>query len=158
MTLEHANLSTLATLLKSDSLTANQIDTWLTDVDWSLQDGRFEMGRIDALLEDSIHLCAWGKANLGRDQLSMTFGIPSDTLMKSLRIKNLSSTYVLQIPVTGPFRNPNIDAGSATAKIALLIAGNQVQKQGGVMGGVAAVIGRASEEKAPTPKRPFPWE
>ena len=158
VTLEHANLTTLATLLKSDSLTANQIDTWLTDVDWSLQEGRFEMGRIDALLEDSIHLCAWGKANLVRDQLNMIFGIPSDTLTKALRIKNLTSTYVLQIPVSGSLRNPNFDAGSATAKIALLYAGNQVQKQGGVLGGVATAIGRASEEKAPVPKRPFPWE
>jgi len=156
--LEHAKLAPLAAMLKANSLTASQIDMWLTSVDCSLKNGRFEMGRIDALLADSIHLCGWGKVDLIKDKLNLIFGIPADTLASSLRINNLSSTYVLQVPVTGSLHNPNIDANSATAKIALLIAGNQVKKQGGVLGGVATVIGKVSEDKSPPPKRPFPWE
>jgi hypothetical protein len=156
--LEHANLAPLAALLKANSLTASQIDMWLTSVDCSLQKGRFDMGRIDALLANSIHLCAWGKVDLLKDKLNLIFGIPADTLANSFRINNLSSTYVLQVPITGSLKNPNIDANSATAKIALLIAGNQVKKQGGVLGGVATVIGKVSEDKSPPPKRPFPWE
>lgn len=156
--LEHANLAPLAAFLKVNSLTASQIDMWLTSVDFSLQKGHFVIGRIDALLADSIHLCAWGSADLLKDKLNLIFGIPADTLANSFRINNLSSTYVLQVPITGSLKNPNIDANSATAKIALLIAGNQVKKQGGVLGGVATVIGKVSEDKSPPPKRPFPWE
>lgn len=156
--LEHANLSLLANLLRADSLTASQIDMWLTNTDFSLKKGVLTLGRIDALLADSIHLCAWGTANLTKEQLDMIFGIPADTLTKSLRLKNIPSTYVLQIPVTGPFATPNIDVSTATAKIAMLVAGNQAQKQGGVLGGVATILGKASEEKSPPPKRPFPWE
>jgi len=156
--LQHANLAPLASLLKTDSLTASQIDMWLTSVDWSLQEGIFTMGRIDALLADSIHLCAWGKANLQKQTLDMIFGIPADTLSKTLRMKSLPSNFVLQIPVTGPMRQPNIDTTSAGAKMAILIAGNRAQSQGGIFGGIAGIISKMSQEKSPPPKRPFPWE
>jgi hypothetical protein len=156
--LQHANLAPLATLLKADSLTASQIDMWLTSVDWSLQDFIFSMGRIDALLADSVHLSAWGKANLQRQTLDMIFGIPADTLSKTLRMKSLPSNFVLQIPVTGSMRQPNIDTASAGAKMAVLIAGNRAESQGGIFGGIAGIISKMSQEKSPPPKRPFPWE
>jgi len=157
-TLLHANLAPLASLLKADRLTASQIEMWLTNEDWSLQNGQLRLDRVDALLANSVHLCAWGNVNILQDQVDLIFGIPADTLAKSLHIQNVSSSYVLQIPVTGPIQNLNIDAGGATAKIALLIAGKKVQERGGILGGVASVITKASEEKAPPPKRPFPWE
>ena len=153
-----ADLSTLATLLNNDRLSANQIDLWFTNVDCKLQNGLFEMGRLDSLLADSIHLCAWGTVDLVKDKLNLIFGIPADTLAKSLRIQNVSSTFVLQVPITGSIEHPNVDATTATAKIAALLAANQVQKQGGVLGNVGRVIGKISEEKSPPPKRPFPWE
>lgn len=156
--LQHVNLAPLASLLKADRLTASQIDMWCTRVDFSLKQGNFSMGRLDTLLQNSVHLCAWGDANLLKSQLAMIFGIPADTLAKSLRIPNLPSSYVLQIPVTGSFQHPDIDTGGATAKIAMLIAGKQAQKQGGILGGAAAILGKLAEEKAPSPKRPFPWE
>lgn len=135
----------------------NQVDAWFNAADFKLRDGLLELSRTDALLANSFHICGWGSADLVKEQLDMILGIPADTLSKSLGIKNVSSNYVLQIPVTGTFHSPQFDTGSATAKIAALIAAGQIQKQKGIIGGVATIIGQAAEEKAPPPKKPFPW-
>lgn len=150
-------LATLAKFLKS-GISTQRADLWLTDVDVSVDNGLLTLGRIDALLGQSLHFCAWGQIDLVQDQLRLTFGIPADTLARSLGIRNLSSSYVLQIPVSGTLHSPVFDTGAATAKIAGLIAMGTAEKQGGILGNVAGLVGRIAEEPSPPPKRPFPWE
>jgi hypothetical protein len=154
-------LSGLSIFLKTNKLDTDQVDVWLGRIDFSLENGRLDLARVDALFANSIHLCAWGQTDILRQTLDMILGVPADTLSKSFGIRNVSSKYVLQIPMTGTYQNPQLDTGSATAKIAAIVASGSVQKQGGVLGGVAGIINQAAQEKSPppvSPYPPFPWD
>ena len=154
-------LSGLSIFLKTNKLDTEQVDVWLGRIDFSLDHGKLDLARVDALFANSIHLCAWGQTNVLKQTLDMTLGVPADTLSKSFSIRNVSSKYVLQIPMTGTYQNPQLDTASATAKIAAIVAAGSVQKQGGVLGGVAGIVNQAAQEKSPppvSPYPPFPWD
>ena len=154
-------LSGLSIFLKTNKLDTREVDAWIGRIDFSLEEGRVDLARIDALLANSIHLCAWGQTNIFQQTLDMTLGVPADTLSKSFGIRNVSTKYVLQIPMRGTYANPQLDTGSATAKIATIVAAGKVQKQGGVLGGVAGVLNQATQERSPppvSPYPPFPWD
>jgi len=156
--IQHPKLDTLATFLKSNSLNTDSLTAWLTATDFSLKEGRLTLSRTDALLANAIHLCSWGRINLVKDRLHLILGVPADTLSSTFGIKNISNDYVLQISVSGSLKDPKFNTSSVGPKLAALIAAGQVQKQGGIIGGVAGVIKQAAQEKAPAAKRPFPWE
>jgi len=154
-------LSGLSIFLKTDKLDTREVDAWIGKINFSLEDGKLDLARIDALFANSIHLCAWGQTNITNQTLNMILGVPADTLSRSFSIRNVSTRYVLQIPMTGTYKNPQLDTASATAKIAAIIAAGKVQKQGGILGGVATVLNQAAQEKAPSPVSPyppFPWD
>jgi hypothetical protein len=156
--LQNANyLSGLSVFLKTKKFDSNQVDAWLNEAAFSFDQGRLELERTDVLLANSIHLCGWGQTDVTRQTLDMILGVPADTLSKSFGIKNLSKNFVLQIPVAGTYKDPQFDASAATAKIAAIVAAGQVQKQGGVLGGIAGIASKAAQQSAPKPK-PFPWD
>ncbi len=139
---------------------SNRINFWFTPVTFSLKNGLIEMGRIDALLSNSVHLCAWGDINVKRDALDMTLGIPRDTLERSFGIRNLGRNYVLQIPVRGSLNNPKFDTGPAVAKIAAMTTVQEIPSTGGkIFGGLINLFTQDQDgDDAPAPNRPFPWE
>ncbi|HEX2582977.1 MAG TPA: hypothetical protein VHL30_02555 [Chlamydiales bacterium] len=154
-------LSGLAIFLKTKKLDTNQVDAWIGYADFSIENGVVALDRVDALFANSIHLCGWGQTDFIQQTLDMTLGVPADTLAKSFGIRSVSSKYALQIPLTGTYQEPQLDTPSATAKIAAIIAAGKLQKQKGIVGGIAGVINQAAQEKSPppvSPYPPFPWD
>jgi hypothetical protein len=153
------SLATIISILNADRLSnASEMNTWFTPVSLKIKRGQLEAGRMDALIADSLHVCTWGKIDLLKDQIDMSLGIPSDTLEQTFKLKNLPENYVLTIAVRGTTKDPEIIKGPAIAKIAALIAANQIPKDG-VFGGLVDLISKPKEEKGvPAAKRPFPWE
>ena len=156
------SLRSLLTLLKSQKI-GKEVNIWFSPVSFKVENGLMETGRMDALLADAIHICTWGNIDLLHDRIEMFLGLPADTLANSFGIKNLSRNYVLKIPIQGSTKDPDIATGPATAKIAAMVAAQQIPKVGGtggkVFGGLLNVLTRAKEdEDVPPPNRPFPWE
>lgn len=147
-------------LLHSGPSASSQVPVWFTPLAFSISKGLLNAGRVDALIANSIHACAWGKVNLPASKLDLILGIPADTLENSLGIKGLSRNYVLKIPVRGSIQNPEFTTGPAAAKIAALLAGQQMTDKTGPFGGLFNRINPLASEgqDAPPANRPFPWE
>lgn len=153
------SFASLITLLKATRLSnAREVDAWFTPLSFSLKKGILHTGRMDALIAD-LHICTWGEIDLLRDRLKMTLGLPADTLRQAFGIKNLSDSFVLKVPMTGSTQDPDLEKGPAAAKIAAMIAGQQIPKKGGIFGELVNRFIETQEERdVPPPKRPFPWE
>ncbi len=154
------SFASIINLLKASRLSnARQINAWFTPMAFSLQKGVLHTGRMDALLADSLHICTWGDIDLIADRLHMYLGIPADTLTQSFGIHNLPYSFVLKVPITGSTKDPDLEKGPATAKIAAMIAGQQIPKKGKIFGSLVNQFIHANEEKdIPPPNLPFPWE
>jgi hypothetical protein len=157
----HPLISLFALLNKSPIASSTDL-VWFTPVECALNKGTLTLGRIDALIANSVHLCGWGDVQLPGGTLDMRLGIPADTLEQSLGITSLSRNYVLQIPVHGTMQDPKLDTGPAAAKIAAFVAGKQIfklSKKTGVLEGLFNQVPLSQEDKeVPPAKRPFPWE
>ena len=138
------------------------VPVWLTPVSLKIENGVLEVGRIDALVADAIHLCAWGQMNVVKDTLDMRLGIPADTLEKFFGVGNLSKNYVLSMPVRGSLQEPELISAPAIAKLTAISVSDKLPIPGvggKVFGGLVKAFAQSSEdEKAPPPNRPFPWE
>ena len=149
-------LAALGSFLKTGARFNSPI--WFTPVALRLDEGILSLGRIDALVANTIHVCAWGQIDLIKDRLDITIGIPADTLAKSFGITNVPSQYVLTMPLRGSIQKPDLKTGPAIATIAALLSAEEIPKKG-VLGGVAKIVTRPPvDPDIPPPKRPFPWE
>lgn len=153
------SLAALLSLLKDTRLSeSSTMNIWFTPVSFQIRHGVLDAGRMDALLDNSIHICTWGRVHLIKDELDMNLGLPADTLKQAFGITTLSDTYVLKIPIRGSTKDPEIAKGAAAAQIAALIAANQIPKKG-IFGSIAELFSHPKEDKdIPPPNRPFPWE
>jgi hypothetical protein len=146
--------------LKGNPLSkTKQMSVWFTPLSFSIENGVLHSGRMDALIANSVHLCTWGSIDLQTQKLHMYLGIPADTLKSAFGLKNLSANYVLKIPIRGSVKDPDLKTNSATAKIAAMVAAQQIPKKGAVLGGLVNAFAQSKEEKdIPPAKHPFPWE
>lgn len=149
---------TLRSLLSIFKTTSKTFDIWFTPISFNLIDQNIHFERFDALLDQTIHICAWG--DILHEKLRMTLGVPSDTLKSSFGIITLSPNFVLTIPIGGNIQNPKFDTGTAFARIAAISASKQIPtKAGKIFGGALNIFSQTqNEEKVPPPIRPFPWE
>lgn len=136
---------------------------WVTPIYFEIKNQTLFLQRIDALFAKKLHLCSWGKIDLQNNLLNLILGIPKDTLEKVFKIHSLPENYVLQIPVKGSIKNPDISTGSVKAKIAAMTIGQQaaplVGKKLGPLGKILeSTPSLIPEKEAPPPQRPFPWE
>ena len=138
------SMGNLALFLKTPQLGNTQnIDICLTPADFSLNNGVLTLGRVDALAEQSIHLCCWGKVNLITENINAILGVPSDTLSQTLLAISPPSDFCLQIPISGTYENPKFDTGTASVQLAGLVAAGQAQKAGGNFGVFGDIVGQA---------------
>jgi len=152
------SIASILSLLNAPT-SSREINAWFTPLAFKLQGGWLRAGRMDVLLADSIHICTWGDIDLLKSQLHMFLGLPADTLRRAFGIKNLSETFVLKVPISGTTQDPEIEKGAAAAKIAAMVAGQNIPKKGEVFGGLVNQFIQIQEEKGvPPPNRPFPWE
>lgn len=145
-------LAVLLAILNAPLTHARQVEVWFAPVDVRLEQGILTVGRLDALLASTIHLCTWGQINLITDQLDMTLGIPASTLQRAFGISQLPSDYVLKLPVRGTLQSPEIEKGAAAAKIGALVA---APKQAAPL---IDLFSKKLKTDVPPPKRPYPWE
>lgn len=153
------SLSMVMILLKADALArASEVTAWFSPVTFQIDQGLFEMGRMDCLLSNTIHLCGWGRVDLLKNRLQLTLGLPADTLRQAFAIKSVDDQYVLKIEVRGTCQEPEIVKGPAVAKIAALVAAGQLPKKG-LLGELTDFFPKLKMDKdVPPAKRPFPWE
>lgn len=149
------SLDIIMTLLKADSL---NLTAWFTPVALQLDRGHLQIGRMDVLFSNSIHLCSWGEIDLIKNKLDLILGLPADTLQQAFGIRSVVDNYVLKIQVRGTIQEPEIVKGPAVAKIAALVAAGQIPKKG-LLGELTDFFPKVKMDKdVPPPKRPFPWE
>lgn len=147
-----ASLKIIMAILKAaPRLNGDEMNAWFTPFSFRIDRGILETERLDALLGDSVHVCTWGRIDLLNDKLHMNLGIPADTLARAFGIKDLPSNYVLKIPFRGTTQNPDINKGSAAAKITALIAASKIK-------GFGNFIIKKEPTDIPPPQLPFPWE
>lgn len=163
----NTNALNLALSLLNQELVKN-VHLWFTPIDLHVVNGMLYMDRTEVLVNRLLEVCFWGKANLSQDHMRMTLGLPADTLKKTLGVKELPSDYVLQLPLRGKMSEIQFDFGKAGKKISslLLWQKNAVSKALGnnLPGIFAGELAKKilplpnKDKKAPSPKRPFPWE
>jgi hypothetical protein len=153
------SLSTLISLFNNSSLShPSEMNIWFGLATFHIEKGILKADRVDALIADSIHVCTFGTIDLIHDRLDMILGLPADTLRAMFGIQNLPPDYVLKIQVRGTTKEPELVKGPAIAKIAALIAANQLPSQG-ILGELGSLFSRPKvDPDIPPPKRPFPWE
>lgn len=144
-------IATLISLLKATP-PQKQVNLWFTPVQFQLQNGTLSLGRMDALVADSIHLCAWGNIQLITQKLDLNLGLPADSLEQFLGIKNLPSSFVIKVPVRGTIQDPEVVKAPAATKIAALLAA------GGVPGFSELFSKPKADKDIPPPNLPFPWQ
>ncbi|MDP1608034.1 MAG: hypothetical protein Q8L98_01825 [Chlamydiales bacterium] len=157
------SLQSLLQFLQNSPLQRTQtMEAWFTPLDFQIQNGVLQAGRLDLLLARSIHLCAWGKITLSNEKLRMYLGLPADTLASSFKIAHLPSDYVLKIPIHGTISDPELVTGPAIAKITALSASQNLPlpKPAKIFGKVLqqAIVEVKNDPDIPPAKRPFPWE
>ena len=152
------SLESILSLLKADKRPpATETDIWVSPFTVQLDEGILQMGRIEVLLANSIELCTWGKVDLVKEHLDMIIGLPKKTLKEAFGIKNLSENYVLKINLRGTTQSPDINKGALVAKVATLIAKDQINKNT-VFGSLADLFSSKEDSDIPPPNLPFPWQ
>lgn len=162
----------MAIALLKQQLQQGDLELWCAPLDFQVQNGILKYERTEILVAHQFQICTWGKVDFSKNSVDGIVGLTSSCLNRAFKIQNLPENYVLQIPLRGTLTDVKIDKDKATAKITALLLWQQKDALGDVVGG--AVKGPAGkllgqtlsklgplpggDEKAPPPKKPFPWE
>lgn len=121
--------------------------------------GKATIERTEMLYDGRFDLCTWGEIDLAKEYVNLTLGFTAQALYQGFGL-SMPSSYVLTVPLKGPYNNVKIDTQMATTKIAGIIAKKAGASVGGVWGGVLGAVGSLTDDqsKVPPPKHPFPWE
>lgn len=151
-------LGTIFELLKPSN--QEKLSVWFTPLYLQMLDGKVKVSRMDMLVLNRYPMAIWGKVNLIKDDVDMRIGITGMALQQALNINGLDNNYMMQLPLTGTLGDTSIDKAKATARISALVAHNQGNAQGMLIGTVLGIAGgNFSEEKPPHPTtNPLPWE
>jgi hypothetical protein len=162
------NVNIALGLLKTKQFEKNkEVLLWFAPMDLHIQAGTLNMERTEILLAETFDVALWGKVLLVDNYVDMILGITASALNEAFGIKDLPSDYVITIPIKGPADNVQINSKTATAKIALLLAGqqkdlsNSIKKNpaGAILGGLMQQMSKMPDnERVPPAKHPFPWE
>ncbi len=160
--------TTLGLLKKGQYRSGDELELWFAPLDFKIQNGVMNCERTEILLASEFQVCTWGNVDLPGDSVDGILGLTASCLKNAFGIKNLPENYVLQIPVYGSLSDVKIDKGKATTKIGALMLWQQKDALGGAikgpagkfLGGTLNQIGPlpGGDQKAPPPKKPFPWE
>ncbi len=148
-------IKTLTLLAKLNS--SNLVNIWFTKVNIQIENAMLFLDRMDFLIDETIHLCTWGRIDLNNRTLKMNLGVTADTLYSVFGIENLPDDYVIKIPIKSTIDDPKIDISKATAKIVALSTLQKSNKIGSIIGGFITRL-QKDQKNIPKAKRPFPWE
>lgn len=139
--------------------TANEIMVWLTPSYFSLSHGVFKLERVDMLISDRYPIAAWGKVDIGNDNVNMAIGLSGAAISKAFNVSGIKKKYMLQLPLRGTMSHASIDKSKAVARLSALVAQSQGGPHGLVLGTVLDIAtGGLTEESPPEPStNPLPW-
>lgn len=163
------DVNTTLGLLKLSQYSQNQnLELWFAPTNFQVTRGILEAERTEVLIASTYQVCTWGNINFVTSWVDMKLGLTASCLKKAFGIEDLPSSYVLQIPVTGPLDDVHVNSSKATSKITALLLWQQKGTLGSMAGGKAgALVGKFVNKalplpdggaKAPPAKHPFPWE
>jgi hypothetical protein len=154
----------LALLGMGNAANSDDLPVWLTPLYLRLQGGVVNCQRADALVADKLHMITWGDVDLNHQLINMIVAIPEESLA-ALRLQIVTPTPErgLQIPITGPLSNPNVDTKRATTRLAGAgIMNNSFDKRlqivGGLLQAAAATMGDPDQPIPAPTTLPLPWE
>jgi hypothetical protein len=136
----------------------SKLQLWFAPIEGSLKGGLLKLDRTEILLDETYPLAFWGKVSFPKHFVDMTIGLTAKSLKTALGISKLPESFVLTVPLNGPFGDVKLQKSDALAKIAILIAHGQ--KFNGTFGAMADIFNQLmnDQSKIPKAKRPSPWE
>lgn len=144
---------------------SHRISLWFAPMDLHIRNGIIDMERTEVLFNNAYQIALWGKILLPQRFVNMVLGLTAQSLQSALGLRNLPSSYVLQIPIKGPFGNVRVYKEEASSKIGMLIAREAGAGLGRSFGGpwgnvIGGVLGKITDDQSgvPPPKPPFPWQ
>jgi hypothetical protein len=142
-------------------INSNSFEVWFTPIYFSLQKEMLTMKRADMLIADTYPLASWGTLDFDRDRINFVMGISGQALKKAFAMKGVKNSYLLQVPVHGTIRKPQLDTSLAATRLSALVAQSQVGK-GSKDKLMETLVETAQDllesESAPLPTtNPLPW-
>jgi len=135
------------------------VSLWFAPMEFNISRGVMHVQRTEILYNHAYQVALWGGINFNRRYVDMVLGLTAQSLRAALGISGLDASYVLQVPVTGPFGNVKIDTGAASSKITWLLARKEIIPRAGVWGQVFGALSDLTDDQSnvPPPRPPFPW-
>lgn len=136
------------------------IEVWFTPSYFSLNSGILDLARTDMLIGGAYPLASWGTVNFNDENLQLIIGISGQALKKAFSITGINNNYMLQIPLQGPIKKPQLDLAKAAPRLSALVAQSQGGSEGKILGTIFDVASDIiTNEKTPPPTtNPLPWE
>ena len=138
---------------------SNTMQLWFAPYYMSMHKGVLNIERTEVLVDGNYHICMWGTIDFVKRYVKLTVGLTEQSLKKALGITGLPESYVLKVPLKGPFGDVKLQTGEVATKLALLIGGAS-SAPNSLFGGVVNVLNAVANDQSniPKPKRPYPWE
>lgn len=154
---ESSPIGKAAELLGDHSKT---VEVWFTPAYFSLNGGILELSRTDMLIGSIYPLASWGTVNFNDEDLHLIIGLSGQALKKAFSISGISNNYMLQVPLQGPIKKPQLDLAKAAPRLSALVAQSSGGAEGKILGTFFDVAqDLIGNEKTPPPTtNPLPWE
>jgi hypothetical protein len=155
--------------------TKNTLPVWFAPAPFTLKDGVFTLGRMDALMGFDYQIATWGTIDFNTDHEHLVFGLAERAMRRVYGIPSFQDdpNYVDQFVIDGPRKTATINKTEMVGRITLLMSGglaSQIggQEVGGAVGSgikILGQVGSALDKKkhkqqgaTPPPNRPWPWD
>ncbi len=149
----NGNLAEILSLLNISA--GPEFSVWFTPLYFNLQEGVFNMARVDLLIADNYPVASWGSVNFPQDSVNMYVGLTGKALSNTFGGIMLPRNYMMAMPLRGPVSNPRLDTTKVAARMASMAA-MVAGPQGLLLG---ALMELALNDKVPAPStNPLPWE
>ena len=138
--------------------TGNEFSVWFTPLYFKLENGLFQLYRLDMLVADQYPIATWGTVNFAEDSVNMQVGLTGRSIVTSLGALPLPKNYMLNLPLRGPISNPRLDMTRVAAKLSSLAA-MAAGPQGIIVGALIDLASNVMSDPVPEPTtKPLPWE
>lgn len=136
------------------------VEVWFTPAYFSLNNGILELSRTDMLIGGAYPLASWGTVNFHDEDLHLIIGLTGQALKKAFSLSGISNNYMLQVPLQGPIKKPQLDLAKAAPRVSALVAQSQGGAEGKILGTFFDVASDliGSEKTPPPTTNPLPWE
>eukprot|EP00850_Spirogloea_muscicola_P018801 SM000176S03132 [mRNA] locus=s176:122068:125731:+ [translate_table: standard] len=115
--------------------------------------GRVECHRVDFLINDAVHILAWGELDWLQGQMDMRVAVPADTMRRYFGISKIPDNYCLEVQLRGKIEKPQVDWRALGSRVAELV----LQQRTG-LSALAFPLSAVANSPCPPLSEPLPWE